>query len=76
MEIDDRSQTGELTFKLQDGDFMLVEGVLRGSFCGSEGMRFIGSRVSARASHTGQSWSSYNARAYERERVGRWGSAY
>ena len=72
MEIDDSSQTGELTFKQQEGGFMVLSGSLRGSYCGSDGLRFIGSRVKASPSHTGQSWSSYNARAYEQERVGRW----
>jgi len=73
MQIDDSSQTGELTFKQQDGGFMVLEGLLKGAYCSREGMRFIGTRVSASASHTSQSWGYYNARTYERERVGRWG---
>lgn len=74
MEIDDASQIGELVFKQQAGGFMVLEGCLKGSYCGSEGMRFIGSRVRDTPRNTRQNWSSYNARNYEQERVGRWGA--
>lgn len=73
MQINDSRQTGEVTFKQQAGGFLVLEGVLHGPYCSSEGLRFIGSRVKATPSRTSQTWASYNARAYERERVGRWG---
>ena len=74
MQISDSSQTGELTFKQQAGGFMVLEGRLYGAYCGAVGLAFIGSRVKDTPSRTNQSWSSYNARAYEQERVGRWGA--
>jgi hypothetical protein len=61
VQIDDSRQTGELTFKLQEGGFMVLTGCMSGSFFGAEGMQFIGSRVTATPSDTGEDWSYYNA---------------
>lgn len=72
MQIDDSGQTGEVTFKQQEGGFMVLTGCMRGSFCGTNGLQFIGSRVKATPSDSDEDWSYYNARTYEQERVGRW----
>eukprot|EP00775_Hariotina_reticulata_P001039 gene1039-1377_t len=72
IQTDFDGQTGDITFKQQEGGFMVMEGRMQGPFCESGGLMFIGFRVRDTPKDTDHDWSFYSYEQHEQERVARW----
>jgi len=66
------TQTGEITFKQQEGGFMVMEGRMQGPYCGTGGLRFMGLKAKDTPRSSSHDWDFYTSQQHEQERAARW----